>query len=304
MQFFSKNRLSDWLVLVLVAAALLVSARLSAQTSGTLTAEELAVEAPADASTEVIVPPPEPIEASAADSITIEPLVERGYLDEQGRYVLDLIESDIAYVAVVVATEAGRPVRGAALDVSVAGTSRLLEPLDVSVAGKSDEQGIAEFAVIAGKMGLDRITVEYRDVSIEVLVNVLSTQAREQALPSLGAGFLLWEDLMAARVEQRDMTLYTDFPAKVAAQSGEIVKMAGFMTPLETGMKQQHFLLTSHPPGCYFHLPGGPAGAVEVFAPAGVSVSWGPVFLQGKFVTIAESDGAVYRLDDAALVDP
>ena len=166
----------------------------------------------------------------------------------------------------------------------------------------SNQYGIVEFAVVGGEMGLDRIVVEYGEASTEILVNVISLRAN--AFPALagGEGLMSWDDLMQARVRYEDMMLIADLPAAVTEQSGKTVKVSGFMMPLEAGIKQSWSLLTTHPPTCFFHVPGGPAGAVEVFAREGIEVSWDPIVLEGRFEALEKSDSAVYRLHDARIV--
>lgn len=268
---------------------------------GGLTADELAAAPPEP---DPWTPgEPRPVAAADATGVRITPLVERGYLDEEGRYVIDLMEDDYVYIAVRVETGQGRPVEDAEPRVSLEGTSRLLEPVEVSMSPTTNEYGIVEFAVVAGEMGLDRIGVDYDDASIEILINVISMRANDFLLPELGEDQLSWDDLLRAEVRYADMILYAEFPEAVTERSGDTVKIAGFMMPLETGMTQQWFLLTSHPPGCYFHVPGGPAGAVEVFAEEGIEVAWGPIVLEGQFVALTESESAIYRLDDARVVE-
>ncbi len=292
-------------VIALLAAAAAASAQSTddeATAVGGLSAEELSVE-PSDAdpgATDDL--PLEPVAAADADSVRIAPLVERGYLDEQGRYVIDLMEDDYTYIAIRVETEEGRPVEDAEPALSIEGTSQLLKPEDVSMSPTSDQYGVVEFAVVGGDMGLDTISVDYDDASIDILVNVISLRANNFSLPEMDEDFLSWDDLLKADVRYEDMILYADFPEMVSERSGETVKMAGFMMPLETGMTQQWFLLTSHPPGCYFHVPGGPAGAVEVFADEGIEVAWGPIVVEGQFKALTESQSAVYQLDGARIV--
>ena len=63
--------------------------------------------------------------------------------------------------------------------------------------------------------------------------------------------------------------------------------------------------MTSNPPSCFFHIPGGPAGAVEVLAKTPIDVVWDPIVLQGRFEIVESgSSGALYRLHDAVLVKP
>ena len=127
--------------------------------SNGLTREELAAEPPP--------PPPArqpqftaPVMAEAATDVRLEVSAEFGYVDEFGRYVVDLLEQDYAYLSVQLTTPDGRPVMGAAPAFSVAGTSRLLEPQALSKRMTSDEFGVIEFAVMGGRMGLDRVRIE------------------------------------------------------------------------------------------------------------------------------------------------
>ncbi len=290
----------------------------AAEPLGGLTAEELAVEPPGYVSEpspgladrpiadEHIADQPianQPIAAVDATDVRIAPVAESGYFDEQGRYVIDLVQQDYSYIAVRVETADGRPVEDAEPLFSIEGTSQLLEPREVSMPATTNQYGIVEFAVVAGEMGLDRIAIEYGGASTEVLVNVISLRATTYSLPPVGEGYLSWDDLMQAQVRYEDMMLFADFPTEVAGRSGETVKIPGFMTPLETGMKQHWFLLTTHPPSCFFHIPGGPSGVVEVFAQEGIEVSWDPIVLEGRFEALEKSDGGVYRLHDARIVE-
>lgn len=274
----------------------------AAEQLGGLTAEELAFEMPEYGSEESNDLSNHPVAAPDATDVRIAPVPEFGYFDEQGRYVVDLMEQDYTYIAIRAETADGRPVEGAEPEFSIVGTSRLLEPQDVSMQVTTNQYGIVEFAVVGGQMGLDRITVAYGEASTEIFVNVISQRATTYSMPAVGEGHLPWDDLLQARVRFDEMMLYAEFPAAVTERSGETVKVAGFMMPLETGMKQNYFLLTAQPPSCFFHVPGGPAGAVEVFAEEGIEVSWDPIVLEGRFEALEKSNGAVYRLNDARIV--
>ena len=304
-----------------IAVAALANAQAPEQKAaalGGLTAEELAVEPPEDVSPEYVLAEgiaespldpadqpiaDQPIAAADATDVKIAPVAEIGYFDEQGRYILDLMEQDYTYIAVRVETADGRPVEDAEPVFSIEGTSRLLEPQEVSMPATTNQYGIVEFAVVGGEMGLDRIVIEYGEASTEVLINVISLRATTYSMPVVGEGHLSWDDLMQAQVRYEDMLLFADFPAAITERSGETVKVAGFMMPLETGMKQRWFLLTAHPPSCFFHVPGGPSGVVEVFAEEGIEVAWEPIVLEGRFETLEKSDGGVYRLHDARIVE-
>lgn len=235
----------------------------------------------------------------------IEVLAESGYVDEQGRYVVDLLEQDLAYFTLRLETAAGRPVVGATPAFSVEGTSQLRQPAEVSSRPTTDEYGVVEFAVVGGRMGLDRVKVTLGTASAEIVVNVISLQAAGFPTPPVVDGGLRWEDLMQARVRYDDTGLVAEFPAAIAARAGHTVKLSGFMMPLEPDLTQRRFILASNPPSCFFHVPGGPAGAVEVFVRQGIAVTWNPVILEGRLEPQDRSEvGVVYRLRDARLVEP
>ena len=289
-----------WLPVVLTAMAMFAQA----QESG-LTAEELAAELPTGQPEESWESAVAPVNAADATDVKIVALAEMGYVDEQGRQVVDLLQQDFAYLAVRVETAQGQPVMGAAPAFSIEGTSLLLEPNEVSPRTTTDESGVVEFAVVGGQMGLDRVEVKLGEASAEILVNVISLQAAGFPMPPVVEGGVPWEDLMQARIRYEEMMLVADFPQAITERAGQTVKLSGFMMPLEADLKQRRFLLTSNPPSCFFHVPGGPAGAVEVLASEGIEVSWNPVVLEGRFEPQQKSQiGVVYRLHDARLVTP
>ena len=74
--------------------------------------------------------------------------------------------------------------------------------------------------------------------------------------------------------------------------------------PLDPGLKQTHFLLTSSPPDSFFHIPGGPAGVIEVFSEDGIDATWDPVIIEGEFELVkASTTGVIYQLKQADVVD-
>ncbi len=94
------------------------------------------------------------------------------------------------------------------------------------------------------------------------------------------------------------------FPPHIAQQAGKQVKLTGYMLPLDADIKQQHFLLTSAPPSCYFHIPGGAAGVVEIFSETSVEASWVAIQLEGRLKLIETSEsGIIYQLENATLIE-
>lgn len=226
------------------------------------------------------------------------------YIDEQGRYVLDLLEQDYAYLTVFITDDGGRAVFDAEPEFAIEGNGVLLRPEEVGNQTKTDDSGSLDFAVIGGAMGLDTVTVRVGDSVGELLVNVISLRATGFPTPPVIDGGLPWSDLMAARISFNDTGMSVEFPDAVSNRANTQVKMSGFMMPLDPDIEQHHFLLTSNPPSCFFHIPGGPAGAVEVFAAEGIEASWNPVVLEGLLETVSTAEyGVIYRLKDARAIE-
>lgn len=268
--------------------------------NGGLTEEELAAEPSEslDVSEEKA-----PVPYKEADEIVLTALAQGGYSDRMGRLVVDVIENDNAFLAIQVETADGAPVSGARATTSLKGTSIVVDSSE-SLLSTSDRYGIVDIVVLAGEMGLDILTVKVGDTETEVVLNVLSLEAAGiPALPEVERG-IPWSELMQARVRYEGGDIAADFPIDIAARAGKTVRIAGFMTPLQAEESQRWFLLTSSPPHCYFDIPGGPAGTIEVLAPDGVDVSWEPVVIEGRFEPVARGKGAVYKLHDAKRVEP
>ena len=278
-----------WLIPLALITGMTVCAHTVAaeENFGELTAEELAVEDPS-----------KPVLATDVKEVVLEGVLEFGYQDEQGRYVIDIFERDRAYLGIKILTPDGRPVVGAVPNIAIEGSSQLvLNEL------MSDEVGIMRFEVVGGDMGLDTVSASIGDSKIEYAINVISLRAAGFPTPKEIEGGIPWSELMQARLDYEGFNLVATFPESVQKRSGQTVKLSGFMMPLQPEQKQSHFLLTSNPPSCFFHIPGGPAGSVEVLAPEGIEVSWGPVVVEGRFEPQKSSNmGVVYRLLDAKLV--
>lgn len=287
----------------------------AAPTTAGLSESELALDAPLDAfegtpyaDPEMAPPEPEeavlsPVAASEAGEIRIRVLSERGYDNEQQQHVVDLLEREMAYLAVKFETAQGNPVSGATPEFQLKGSSRITEISSAGLQTPSDDSGMVEFGVIAGQMGADQLSVSFGDASKQVVLNVISLKAAGYASLDDIHGALPWDQLMSARVRYTQDSVVAEFPAAVSQHHRQQVKLAGFMMPLEPEEKQKRFLLTSNPPNCFFHVPGGPAGAVEVFSDKGIDASWDPIVLEGRFETLPSSDsGVIYRLRDARVV--
>lgn len=248
---------------------------------------------------------PEPIAAEDAKAVTVQVFSESGYVNERKQYVIDVLERDYAYLSARVETPDGRPVRGAQITFATQGSSRVAGVENPAVGATTDENGMLEFGVVGGSMGLDLVKLRTGNATRDIVVNVISLKAAGYQSLIAVKGAVSWDDLMKARVRYEGEVMRAEFPASVAALSGKAIKLVGFMMPLDPDQKQMHFLLASNPPSCFFHVPGGPAGAIEVFADKGIEASWDPIALEGRFETVSRSElGVVYRLRDARVIKP
>jgi hypothetical protein len=95
------------------------------------------------------------------------------------------------------------------------------------------------------------------------------------------------------------------FAPTVAALNNKVVRLEGFMMPLEPGEKQRHFLLSSVPTTCAFCVPAGPEGLVEVRSRTAVKYGLEPVLMEGKLAVLSNDPyGLYYRVIDAQPVQP
>ncbi|MDA8021170.1 MAG: DUF3299 domain-containing protein [Thermoanaerobaculia bacterium] len=222
-------------------------------------------------------------------------LSELGYENEDGELILDVMEGDYLYLTLLVDDAKGRPVRGLVPTVTPEGDSRFVPHSAVS-----DYLGNYRFRLQGGSMGEERVEILAGEAVQSVILNVISRRAAGYGWLGAVEGILSWDLLTRAEINWGVTQLSATFPDEVLARNGKTVKLAGFMLPLEMKREQKHFVLTSHPPGCFFHVPGGPAGSVEVFAKDPLEVNWEPVVLEGRFEVLETSTtGVLYRLHEA-----
>lgn len=91
------------------------------------------------------------------------------------------------------------------------------------------------------------------------------------------------------------------FPKEVKELNGKIVKLQGFMFPLEQSEKQGRFLFGPFPMSCPYHYHVGPNMVIEVHAKEAMTFSFDPLVLAGKLELVESDDeyGVFYRLRDA-----
>ncbi|WP_457427607.1 DUF3299 domain-containing protein [Roseateles sp. P5_E7] len=118
------------------------------------------------------------------------------------------------------------------------------------------------------------------------------------------ADILSWKLLSQVTAKAEKKKLIPTFPAAVQALDRKTVKVQGFMTPLEAGDKQQHFLLSSVPTSCSFCVPAGPEGMVEVRTKKPVRYTLEPVVVEGVLAVLMDDPyGLYYRVEDGNAVN-
>ena len=126
--------------------------------------------------------------------------------------------------------------------------------------------------------------------------------------PDAPAAALTWDELMNLEVTVEtpaplQTIFHVSYPDSLKAKDGTVVRIRGFMYPLEAGETHTYFLLSALPPSCPFCLPASSRGLVEVTCDEGVRYTLRPVLLEGRFELMEEDDalgtGLHYRLNNA-----
>jgi uncharacterized protein len=92
------------------------------------------------------------------------------------------------------------------------------------------------------------------------------------------------------------------FSPEVRTYDGKVIRVNGYMMPLEESRTQRRFLLMAYPPSCPYCLDVGSQYFIEVLAPGGVPHSYDSMVIEGKFELIEKDEnGLYYRLRGAKL---
>ena len=123
--------------------------------------------------------------------------------------------------------------------------------------------------------------------------------------PGAPPAALAWEELMSLEVRVEtpaplQTVFHVSYPDSLMAKDGTVVRIKGFMYPLEAGETHTYFLLSALPPSCPFCLPASSRGLVEVMCDEGVRYTLEPVTLEGRFELLEDAaTGLHYRLGHA-----
>jgi len=116
-------------------------------------------------------------------------------------------------------------------------------------------------------------------------------------------GVVPWDTLSKVSFVEQNGKSVLQFGQGIQALDGKEVKLRGYITPLELGASQKHFLLSTKPPSCAYCLPAGADETVEVFSKNSVAYSLDPVTLAGRFAVVGDDAGGLfYRMADAEQV--
>jgi len=117
-------------------------------------------------------------------------------------------------------------------------------------------------------------------------------------------GALSWEALGMVGIVKKQDKFVPEFPKDVAALDAKLVKLQGFMVPLDVGAAQKRFLLSAQPSECAYCLPAGPDQLVEVQVKSAFKYTQDAVTVTGKLALLRDDPaGMLYRITEAVATD-
>jgi len=173
----------------------------------------------------------------------------------------------------------------------------------------TDANGQAFTVFLATNPGEDIITLTNQiGVSVALAISVQEpvidqmTLLNSQNIPKLQElpDVVSWKTLSQVTYVE-DIKIPPEFSPEITALNGQEVKIQGFMMPLENKPRQQHFLISTSPPSCFYCLPAGPEGIIEVYtAGEGIEFSFEPIVLNGELQVLNDDEmGLFYRMQKA-----
>ena len=116
-------------------------------------------------------------------------------------------------------------------------------------------------------------------------------------------GVVPWYSLSKVSYVQRNGKTELEFGEDINQLNGKSIKLRGYITPLQLGRDQKHFILSPVPPSCAFHMLPGTAEMVEIFTSAPVAYSLEPVVISGTLGLVShDPSGIFYQMADAVQV--
>ena len=116
----------------------------------------------------------------------------------------------------------------------------------------------------------------------------------------------LWTTLYKTKISTKNAgeSYEAVFPDEVKKLDGTLIKISGFILPLESEEKFKHFLLSKRTPTCFYCPPGEPNEIIEVFADKATEWEDDLVVYQGKFQLVNNQEqGIFFKLTEAKKAD-
>ena len=99
---------------------------------------------------------------------------------------------------------------------------------------------------------------------------------------------------------------YPEFGEETKSYEGKIVKVKGYMVPLEEYMGHNYFVLSALPYNvCFFCGAAGPETVMEIYTEKPMEFTEKPVWVRGKLkLNDHDYDHLMYILEDAIQIEP
>jgi hypothetical protein len=169
----------------------------------------------------------------------------------------------------------------------------------------TNENGQAQSVLLATITGNDTLTLTYKEglqTHIALVVNETVTLAADNlsTLTDL-PGVVSWSLFSQVKYSE-DLSIPPVFAPEIEALNGQKITVQGFMIPLEKTAGQKHFVLSMSPPSCFYCLPAGPEGIIEVFSEQAIPFSFDPLLISGQLTLLDDDEmGVFYRIQGAGL---
>ena len=112
------------------------------------------------------------------------------------------------------------------------------------------------------------------------------------------AGTVPWQLLATTENVEKVIDGFTwilpKFPPRVRELNGKVVRVNGYMMPLDTTERQSRFLLMAYPQSCPYCLTVGSQFFIEVLAATPVRYSQDSMIIEGKMELLEKDENGLY----------
>lgn len=116
-----------------------------------------------------------------------------------------------------------------------------------------------------------------------------------------------WNTLLKTKIQYsaKEPHITAKIPPEVKALEGQNVTLSGFVLPMDSQEKTNHFLLSKRTPTCPFCPPGEPNEVVEVYTKQALPWDDNLLTVHGTFHLINNTDnGIFFVMKDAEKIKP